>query len=103
MVSIDTRKLFEFVEKLRGFVYGVGLLADEFSKRADALESMMDEVDDLTDEPVENNEAVKVLTNAIIRFAGLSIDYVTNELNKEKEELRKMKEDWGGLYGDDTN
>jgi len=103
VVSIDTRKLFEFVEKLRGFVYGVGLLADEFGKRASALESMMDEVDDLTDEPAENNEAVKVLTNAVIRFAELSIDYMTNELNKEKEELRKMKEDWGGLYGDDTN
>jgi len=102
-VGIDTRKLFEFVEKLRGFVYGLGLLADEFSKRASALESMVDEVDDLTDEPVENNEAVKVLTNAIIRFTELSIDYVTNELNKAREELGKMKEEWGGLYGDGGN
>ena len=99
-MSNETRKLYEFVEKLRGFVYGMNLLADEFSKRASALESMMDEVDDLTDEPAENNEAVKVLTNAVIRFAELSIDYMTNELNKEKEELRKMKEKWGEVYGD---
>lgn len=102
-MGIDTRKLFAFIEELRGFVYGLGLTADEFSKKATTLEAMMDEVDDLTDLPNTNEEEIKVLTKAVIIFSRLSIDDLINDLNKAKEELEDREKDWGEIYGDDRN
>jgi uncharacterized protein YgfB (UPF0149 family) len=102
-MGIDTRRLFAFIEELRDFVYGLGLTADEFSKRAAALEAMMDEVDDLTDSPDTNKEEIKALTKAIIVFSKLSINSLINELNKAKKELEDREEDWGEVYGDGGN
>jgi uncharacterized protein YgfB (UPF0149 family) len=99
-VGTDTRKLMEFIEWLRGFVYGLNLTADEFSKKATTLEAMMDEVDDLTDLPHTNEEEIKTLTKAIIIFSKLSIDGLIDELKKAKEELEDKEKDWGEVYGD---
>ena len=103
MVGTDTRKLFAFIEELRGFVYGLSLTADEFSKKTTTLEAMMDEVDDLTDLPSTNEEEIKVLTKAIIIFSKLSINDLINDLNKAKEELEAREKDWGEVYGDGGN
>ena len=102
-MAIDVRRLLAFTEELISFAAGLNLLADEFSRRTSALEAMMDEVDDLTNDPDENNEAIKVLTNAVIRLAELSINYMTNELNKAKEELEKIRKEWGEIYGNDSD
>jgi uncharacterized protein YgfB (UPF0149 family) len=97
------RKLLEFVENLRGFVYGLSLTADEFDKKTTTLEAIMDEIDKLTDSPDTNEEEIKTLTKAIIIFSKLSIGKLIDELNKEKEELEVMEKDWGELYGDDSD
>ena len=102
-MSSEVRKLYEFIEKLRDFVHGLGLLADEFSKKTTTLESMMDEVDDLTDLPDTNEEEIKTLTKAIIVFSKLSIDKLVDDLKKAKEELETIEKEWGELYGDGAN
>jgi uncharacterized protein YgfB (UPF0149 family) len=103
VVITDFRKLFAFIEELRDFVHGLSLTADEFSKKTEALEAIMDEIDNLTDAPKTNEEEIKVLTKAIIIFASLSIDELIKDLNKAKEELEAEKKEWGEVYGDGGN